>query len=411
MSKLKGALAFGQSGGPSSVINASACGVIEQALKEDCITQVLGLHHGIAGILNDEFFDMAAEDPKEIRLLKTTPSSALGTVRKKLKHFEEDPDTYERILRAFRKRNIRYFLYAGGNDSMDTCNKISQYFKNNDYECRVMGVPKTIDNDLDVTDHCPGYPSAAKFIATSCMEIHHDVRAYDKGKVTIVEIMGRNAGWLTAASYLSTHFGQGPDRIYVPEVTFDIDRFYDDISNLYAKQNNCIIAVSEGIKDKHGKYIAEYSSPCEKDAFNNTQLGGCTSVLSFLVKNNLKINTRSVEFSLLQRCASHLSSKVDIEEAYNAGAEAVKQAVAGKTGFMAGIRRVNSNPYESEIQLIPLELVANTEKPLPKEFITENGTNIDPSFVDYLLPLIQGEADLPFENGLPRFAKLKKQRV
>ncbi len=411
MEKLKGALAFGQSGGPSSVINASACGVFEQAFREDCITQVLGMHHGIWGVLNDEFFDISQEDPYEISLLKTTPSAALGSVRKKLPQPEEDPATYRRILEVFQKHNIRYFLYAGGNDSMDTCNKISKYLQNNNYECRVLGVPKTIDNDLSVTDHSPGFGSAAKFIVTSCMELHQDARAYDKGKVTIIEIMGRNAGWLTASAEVASKFGQGPDRIYVPEKVFDVQRFLSDVADLYSRQQNAIVAVSEGIRDENGNYIAEYATNTAKDAFNHTQLGGCTAVLASYVKNQLHLPTRAVEFSLLQRCAAHLSSQTDIDEAYALGAEAVKRGVAGLSGYMMGIKRVSSKPYVAEILPIELAKAANDEQVLPACYLSESGTYIDPSYVDYVLPLIQGEARLPFENGMPRFSLLKKVLV
>lgn len=286
MAELKGAAIFGQSGGPTSVINASAAGVIQEALKQECITEVYGAAHGIKGILNEEFYDMSKEDPYELDLLKTTPSSALGSVRYKLKHFEEDETDYKRLLEVFQKYNIRYFFYNGGNDSMDTCNKVSKYMQKVGYECRVMGVPKTIDNDLWGTDHCPGYGSAAKYIATSTMEVYHDARVYDTGMITILEVMGRNAGWLTAATALAAHKGNGPDLIYLPEVVFDIDKFIQEVMDIYKKTGKVIVAVSEGIKDKDGRYISEYGSDMakSKDAFGHAQLGGLAATLASIVK-------------------------------------------------------------------------------------------------------------------------------
>ena len=264
MSELRGAAIFGQSGGPTSVINASACGVFQEALKQECITAVYGAAHGIKGVLEEKFYDMGQEDPYELELLKTTPSSALGSVRYKLKDAEEDDTDYKRLLEVFKKYNIRYFFYNGGNDSMDTCNKISKYMQSVGYECRVMGVPKTIDNDLWGTDHCPGYGSAAKYIATSIMEVYHDARVYDKGQITVLEIMGRNAGWLTASAALAANAGFGPDLIYLPELPFDMDKFIEETIDVYRKQNNVIIAVSEGVRDKDGKYISEYGSDLAK---------------------------------------------------------------------------------------------------------------------------------------------------
>ena len=235
MSELKGALMFGQSGGPTSVINASACGVFQEAFKHDCITKVSGLRHGIRGLLDENFVDMGAEDPEQIELLKNTPSSALGSVRYKLADPDKDDTDYKKILEVFKKYNVRYFFYNGGNDSMDTCSKVSAYLAKAGYECRVMGVPKTIDNDLWGTDHCPGFASAAKYLATSCMEIHHDARVYDKGTVTVLEVMGRNAGWMTASTAIASYQGQGPDLIYVPEVPFDVKAFLADVKRIYAE--------------------------------------------------------------------------------------------------------------------------------------------------------------------------------
>lgn len=410
MSVLKGACIFGQSGGPTSVINASAVGVIQEALKQDCITAVYGAAHGIKGILDENFYDMSKEDSYELDLMRTTPSSALGSVRYKLKKAEEDDTDYKRILEVFKKYNIRYFFYNGGNDSMDTCNKISKYLQKSGYECRVMGVPKTIDNDLWGTDHCPGYGSAAKYIATSTMEVYHDARVYDKGMITILEIMGRNAGWLTAASALAAYKGCGPDLIYLPELPFDMDTFLNDAEAIYKKNNNVIVAVSEGIKDKDGKYISEYGSDLaqSKDAFGHSQLGGLASTLAAIVKQRTGAKVRGIEFSLLQRCASHCGSLNDVNESYLAGQTAVKCAVEGQTDYMVAFERAEGKEYKCTTKLINLTDVANTEKKIPREWINEAGNGLNQPFIDYALPLIQGESKPPLEDGLPRFTKLKK---
>ena len=410
MSKLVGAAIFGQSGGPTTVINASAAGVIQEALKQDCITAVYGAAYGIKGILEEVFYDMSQEDPYELELLKTTPSSALGSVRYKLKSVEDDETDYKRLVAVFKKYDIRYFFYNGGNDSMDTCNKISKYMQKVGYECRVMGVPKTIDNDLWGTDHCPGYGSAAKYIATSTMEVYHDARVYDTGMITVLEIMGRNAGWLTAASALAAYKGNGPDLIYLPEVAFDMDKFLEDVTTIYNKEKKVIVAVSEGIRDKDGKYISEYGSDLSKttDSFGHAQLGGLAATLANIVKQKTGAKVRGIEFSLLQRCAAHVASLTDVNEAYMAGQAAVQNAVAGVTDKMAAFERVAGPEYKCNIKLLELNDVANTEKKVPREWINEEGNGLTMDFINYALPLIQGESKQVLENSLPRFAKLKK---
>ena len=410
MGMLKGACIFGQSGGPTSVINASACGVFQQALKEDCITKVYGAAHGIKGVLTEQLYDIGQEDPKELDLLKTTPSSALGSVRYKLKDADVDETDYKRMLEVFKKYNVRYFFYNGGNDSMDTCNKISKYMQKSGYEMRVMGVPKTIDNDLWATDHCPGYGSAAKYIATSTMEVYQDARVYDTGTITILEVMGRNAGWLTAATALAAYKGAGPDFIYLPERAFDMDDFLERVDKLYKETGKVIVAASEGIKDKDGKYISEYGSNMtqKKDSFGHTQLGGLAYTLANFVREKTGAKVRAIEFSLLQRCAAHLASKTDIDEAYLAGQTAVKAAAEGKTDMMVAFEREPGKAYKCNIKLINLTEVANREKKIPEEWITPDGVGLTQDYIDYGLPLIQGDTTLPFEEGMPRFAKLKK---
>ncbi|MBO5925550.1 MAG: 6-phosphofructokinase [Clostridia bacterium] len=405
---LKGACIFGQSGGPTSVINSSAAGVFVEALKTGCITKVYGAAHGIKGMLEEEFYDMGAESIEELMLLKNTPSSALGSVRYKLKDSEVDDTDYKRLLEVFKKYDIRYFFYNGGNDSMDTCNKVSKYMAKSGYEVKVIGVPKTIDNDLFGTDHCPGFGSAAKYVATSIMEMKLDANVYDTPMITVVEVMGRNAGWLTASSALCQD-GLGPDLIYLPEVAFDTDKFIADVKATLAKNNGkCIAVVSEGIKNAEGKYIAE-AMVSPTDTFGHAQLGGVASKLAGLVKDATGVKVRAIEFSLLQRCAAHLASERDVEEAFNAGATAVRLAVSGVTDKMVVFKRVMvDGEYTCEYEAMDLALAANTEKKIPQEWIINDGTYVSQEFIDYALPLIQGDSKAPLVNGLPRFAQLKK---
>ena len=413
MSQLRGACIIGQSGGPSSAINASAYGAIKTALDSDAITQVLGACNGIKGVLDDNLIDMGKEDPSELALMKYTPSSALGSCRYKLKDPDEDDTDYKRILEIFKKYDVRYFFYNGGNDSMDTCNKISKYMLKNGYECRVMGIPKTIDNDLYGTDHCPGYASAAKYIATSVMEVYRDSTVYDTGMITIVECMGRHAGWLTAAAALANYCGDGADLIYLPELDFDLDAFTEKVKEIYAKNKKCLVVVSEGIHDKDGKFISEYGAVnAPKDAFGHTQLGGLASFLANHMKTATGAKVRGIELSLLQRCAAHCASQTDLDESYSAGKAAVEEAVAGVTDKMVGFERVYvDGKYTCRIKLFELTDVANTEKKVPLEWINKTGDGLTQEFVDYALPLIQGETQLTKVNGLPRFVHLKKVKA
>ncbi|MCI8733647.1 MAG: 6-phosphofructokinase [Clostridia bacterium] len=410
MKNLVGACMFGQSGGPTSVINSSAAGVFTEALKQGNITAVYGAEHGIVGILNEKFFDISKEDPNELELLKYTPSSALGSARYKLKDADVDDTDYKRILEVFEKYNIRYFFYNGGNDSMDTCNKVSKYLQSVGYECNVIGVPKTIDNDLFGTDHCPGYASAAKYIANTIMECNLDAKVYNFGQVCIIEIMGRNAGWLTAAAALAGYKGLGADLIYLPEVPFDVDKFVESVKSVCERNDNkCIVAVSEGLKNAEGKYVAE-CSVSQNDTFGHAQLGGLAQLLANIVKERLGVKVRAIELSLMQRCGAHLASKTDVEEAFNAGAFAVRSAIEGETDKMVIFERTadeNGN-YVCKNVLMPLELAANTEKKVPLEWITQDGSYVGDEFIEYALPLIQGDAKAPLEDGLPRFAQLKK---
>ncbi len=408
MSELRGACIIGQSGGPTAVINASAQGVIETALKTNSITKVLGAAHGIKGILAGQLYDMGQEDPAELALMQYTPSSALGSCRYKLADPDVDDTDYKRILEVFQQHDVRYFFYNGGNDSMDTCNKISKYMQKVGYECRIMGVPKTIDNDLNGTDHCPGFPSAAKYIATSCAEVWQDAHVYDTGMVTIIEIMGRHAGWLAGSAALASLTGCGPDLIYLPETDFDMDAFLADVTAVYEKVGKCMVAVSEGIHYADGTFVSE-AKASETDGFGHAQLGGLAVRLAEAVKAKTGAKVRGIELSLLQRCGAHLASQTDIQEAYLAGQAAVEHAVAGATDKMVAFdcSRVQGS-YTCMAVLQPLDIVANFEKKVPRTWINAAGNGVEQPFIDYVLPLIQGEPQLPKEHSLPRFAKLKK---
>ncbi len=407
MSVLKGACIIGQSGGPSAVINASCYGAIRTALDSDAITKVYGAAHGIKGVLDDKLYIMDEEDPAELELLKYTPSSALGSCRYKIADPDVDDTDYKRILEIFKKYDVRYFFYNGGNDSMDTCNKISKYMSKVGYECRVMGIPKTIDNDLFGTDHCPGFASAAKYIATSITEVYLDARVYDTGMVTIIECMGRHAGWLTAAAALACEKGQGPDLIYLPEVDFDMDSFLADVTRIYKEQGNCIVAVSEGIHYADGSFVSE-AKTAATDGFGHAQLGGLAAMLANVVKEKTGAKVRGIELSLLQRCAAHCASLTDIEESFMAGKTAVESAISGITDKMVGFECDRTNGYVCKPKLFGLTEVANYEKKVPVEWINEAHNGILKPFIDYAMPLIQGETKLPREDGLPRFARLKK---
>ena len=405
---LRGACIIGQSGGPTAVINASAYGAIRAGLDSDVITNVYGAAHGIKGVLDDKLYDMSKEDPAELKFMLNTPSSELGSCRYKIADPDVDDTDYKRILEIFKKYDVRYFFYNGGNDSMDTCNKISKYMQRVGYDCRVMGIPKTIDNDLFGTDHCPGFASAAKYIATSCMEVYKDATVYDNSQITVIEIMGRHAGWLAAAAGLATHFGAGPDLIYLPETDFDMDKFFADVEKVYATKNKVLIAVSEGIHYADGRFVSEAETSAT-DGFGHAQLGGLAVKLADALKKRTGAKVRGIELSLLQRCGAHLASKVDVEEAEMAGRVAVEAAVSGETDKMVAFKRVMVNgEYTCEPMLLNLSDVANFEKKVPLEWINAEGNGVTPEFIDYALPLIQGTPERPTEYSLPRYAKLKK---
>ena len=324
-----------------------------------------------------------------------------------LQFFSDERD-FKRILQIFLKYDVRYFFYIGGNDSMDTCSKISRYMRSVGYDCRVIGVPKTIDNDLFGTDQCPGFASAAKYIATSCMEVTKDTCVYNTGMITVIEIMGRHAGWLAASAALATEYGSGPDLIYLPEVDFDMEKFLSDVEQLYAKKKYVLVAVSEGIHYADGSFVskAEISTT---DGFGHAQLGGLAARLADAIKRRTGAKVRGIELSLLQRCGATMASATDIEEAVLAGRTAVEAAINGETDKMVAFERVTEDgKYSCRTKLVPLADVANLEKKVPREWIVPEGNNVTHDFIDYVLPLIQGRPEFPNVDSLPRYARLKK---
>lgn len=402
---VKGNVVVGQSGGPTSVINSSLVGVFKAA-KDAGVEKVYGMRNGIEGFLNRQFIEMEdyVKNDLDIELLKRTPSSFLGTCRFKLPSVEESEATYKLLFDIMDEMNIKYFFYIGGNDSMDTIKKLSNYAQEIGSDIRFMGVPKTIDNDLAVTDHTPGYGSAAKYIASAMKEIIRDVNTYPSKSVTIVEIMGRNAGWLTAAAALSrAEDCPGPDLIYLPEVVFDYDKFIKQVKAATEKKNAVIIAVSEGIKLANGEYVCEANKEAIfEDSFGHKSLGGTALYLADYVGAQLGIKSRGIVFSTLQRCASHIVARRDITEAFMAGSEAVQAALNGETGKMIIFTRTSNEPYNISTSTYDVNKIANIEKVIPDEWIINDGTYVSDEFIAYCRPLIIGEL-IPFMvDGLPR---------
>lgn len=414
-----------QSGGPTVAINASLAGVIAGVVRSGEYERIIGAANGILGVLNERFTDLsifendvkAGNDsisdivtsgnddvqkawcPKsQLDRLAVTPSMYLGSCRFKLPFYEEDSQLYEKIFAILDKNDIGMFFYIGGNDSMDTVNKLSAYAKSISSDIRFAGIPKSIDNDLPHTDHTPGYGSAAKYIAASIAEMAHDVKIYDIPCVTIIELMGRNAGWLTGAAALArSEYNELPQLIYLPEVDFDKDEFIEDVKNELKKSNCVMVAVSEGIHDSDGNYINAGTS----DTFGHDQLGGAAKTLEFLVKEKLHIKCRSVEINIMQRCAAHMAAGTDIREAYELGIAGAKYAIEGNTGFIPVLKRISDAPYRSVIEYADLKSIANVEKKVPLEWINKAHNNVTDNMLEYVKPLIKGEILLPYKNGLP----------
>ena len=394
-----------QSGGPTAAINASLAGVISGVLQSDNYDICYGSLNGITGILNDTIINLSeiAHTDGFIEQLSISPSMFLGSCRFKMP--ADDELTYNKIFACFEKLNIGAFFYIGGNDSMDTVLKLSTYAKKIGYDISIIGVPKTIDNDLCITDHTPGFGSAAKYIATSMLEIAHDTIIYPLKSVTIVEIMGRDAGWLTAASALSRNsYNSAPDFIYLPEVAFDKDAFVSDVRAALDKKDTVIIAVSEGIRDKNGEYIT--AGETKVDAFGHKQLSGAGKALESIVQNEIGVKVRSVEINILQRCAAHLLSETDMKESFAQGEKAVSLSEENITASMVCIKRLSNRPYEVSYTYAPIAEIANEAKSIPREWINDAGNDITDDFIEYLTPLIQGECTIPFAGGLPSYANI-----
>lgn len=407
--ELVGNVLVGQSGGPTAVINASIEGVVSEALNHDCIEEIYGTLNGVLGILNEDLIDLASESQQNIRGLRHTPGAALGTCRYKLKKQAD----FERVLEVFKAQNIRYFFYAGGNDSQDTADKISKLAQEQGYELRVIGIPKTIDNDLVATDHCPGYGSVIKNVATTVREMACDHEAMGQGDlVSILEVMGRNAGWIAAGASLAKrrdHPHDPPHIILLPEVAFSPEKFIADVQRTLKREKFCHIVVGEGLVDADGNYVAAAEAT---DAFGHAQLGGAAEYLQSLVEANLPgVKARTAKLGIAQRAAVTNGSAADADEAFLAGQAAVKAAIAGETDKMVTLLRGEGDAYTCETGLAPLSDIANGVKKLPADWINEDGISMNFQFVRYATPLIQGETVVPHENGLPHFAKLDKVRV
>ena len=391
----------GQSGGPTAVINASLAGVYKTA-KDMGADTIYGMRYGIQGLLEKKIVDLGEKirNDMDVELLKRTPASFLGSCRYKLPEISVDKTIYERIFAILEELEIMAFFYIGGNDSMDTVLKLSDYAAKIKSDIRIIGVPKTIDNDLCMIDHTPGFGSAAKYIASTMLEIAHDTFIYAVKSVTIVEIMGRDAGWLTAASALARNdYNTAPHFIYLPEVAFDKEQFLTDIRNKLKTLNNVIVAVSEGIRDKNGDYIT--ASKAVADQFGHQQLSGAGKALEFLVKENIGVKVRSIEINVLQRCASHLASAIDQSEAFALGEHAVLLAEEGVTASMVTLTRTSNTPYAVAYDHAPIRGIANEAKSIPREWINAHGNDIRQELYNYLYPLIQGEVSLTYQNGVP----------
>lgn len=410
---MKKNLLVAQSGGPTAAINATLAGVIKGAMVSAEIDRIYGGLNGIAGILEDKIvaLDEQCFSDELLHKLCCTPSMALGSCRLKMKDPSITPDVYAKILEVFKRLDIGYFLYIGGNDSMDTVDKISKYCSQNNYDIKVVGVPKTIDNDLVMTDHTPGFGSACKYVISSIMEVAYDTAVYDQPSIVVVEIMGRDSGWLTASSALARlNGGTAPHLVYIPEIAFDHDQFIAEIKEAIQKHTTVVVAVSEGIRTADGKYAHQTAESTLKDAFGHAILGGAGKYLENVIKNEVGCKVRSIELSTLQRAASHCASKADIDESFMVGSCAVQMATAGLTAVMAAIEREHSMPYISRVVPVPVSQVANAVKAFPVEWFNSDYSLTDDA-IEYFLPLIQGEVERPAKNGMADFFKIDRTAI
>lgn len=403
---MKKNIIVGQSGGPTSVINASLAGVFKTA-QDLGAGKIYGMRNGIEGLLNERYIDIAdyIKSDVDLELLKRTPSAFLGSCRYKLPHIEKDEAAYKKLFRILEDLKIDCFFYIGGNDSMDTIAQLTLYAEQIGSDIRFMGVPKTIDNDLVITDHTPGFGSAAKYVATSVKELIRDNKVNDMDVVTVIEVMGRDAGWLTGSAALSEGADcDGPDLIYMPELKFDVDKFIESVIEKQKQHRSVVVAVSEGVCLHDGRYVCEYTDNASRttDAFGHKQLTGTARVLADVINHRIGCKVRAIEFSSLQRCAAHLQSRTDVEEAFHVGVAAVRAAFGGETGKVVIIERVKEEPYQSTMGLADVELVANHKKDVPREWINEEGNYVTQEFLDYVRPLMAGEVSPIVVDGLPR---------
>jgi 6-phosphofructokinase 1 len=411
MKVLRGKLLVGQSGGPTAVINSSLCGVIQEALGQRAIEGIYGARHGVVGILNEDLADLSQEDPAEVDLLRSTPGAALGSCRYKLAP-EDTPEGKahrQRLLDVLAAQEVRYLLYAGGNDSMDTLNKILACAARQGYELRGIGVPKTVDNDLPGTDHCPSYGSVAKHLAAIAMGVGLDMQAVRlSDPVVVMEIQGRHSGWMTASTALARRReGDAPHLLYLPEIPWNRGRFLEEVRGCHARYGCCFISAATALRDEEGQALSAPTGPFARDAFGHLQLGGVGSLLSDLIKQELELKARLVRLGPAERIAMHFGSLTDRDEAFALGEFAVRSALAGESGKMAGLERVSDSPYRCDPTLVGLDVVANAEKLLPREWINDAGNDVTEDFLRYARPLIQGEVPTPIEGGLPRYARLR----
>lgn len=403
-------LLVAQSGGPTAAINATVAGAITAAMTSEKVDGIWGAVNGIKGVLEERFVDLRVKitGTKDLDVLCQTPAAALGSCRFKLKDPAEDSSQFDEIIRIFHKYEIAYFVYAGGNDSMDTVDKLSAYCQEKGIEdIKIVGAPKTIDNDLVGTDHCPGFGSAAKYIGTTFAELERDCHVYDTKAVTIVEIMGRNAGWLTAASALARNNGaQGPNLIYLCEPAFSMEKFLEDVRTELKTSDSVLIAISEGIRDENGVYVSESVQSGAVDTFGHSYIAGSARVLEDAVRREIGCKVRSIELNLMQRCASHIASATDIQESRMLGMTACQLALEGKSGLMASVERISDAPYQVRFTGVPVCEVSNQEKKVPEDYINEAGNDVTEKMMAYLRPLIQGEAPVIYENGIPKHLAL-----
>ncbi len=386
-----------QSGGPTTVINASAYGVISACMQnKDKIGKLYSALHGTVGLLSGKLIDVYAEDPAELKLLTQTPSSAFGSCRYRMQDADVDDTDYRRIVENFARHDVGYLFYNGGNGTLRACHKLQKYMEAQGYDCKVVAIPKTVDNDIAGIDHAPGFPSAARHAAISISELAHDIRVYDTGLITVIEVMGRNTGWLAASTLLCAKAGNGPDLIYTPELMFRPEKFIADVRQVYERKGKCMAVVAEGVKDTHGKYLFEYNlhSP-DQPSLN---MGGITPYLTHILLQNFPCKVRGIDLGLMQRCGMHTASKLDVEEAARLGEMAVREALDGVTGKLVTLKRISSRPYAVRESILDIAQAASTDGTMPTSYITKEQNFIEDSFLEYIEPLV-GE--------LPSYARLQ----